>query len=124
MPGFSKRWLAACALMASLIVATCPAQAQEAAWKGRSVRDVLDQFRGDGLALVYSTQLVSDTLVVESEPLFHDPVLLLKEILEPHGLTLLEEQGVYLVVRDEAPAESAVQPVAETGTSDDPALAL
>jgi outer membrane receptor protein involved in Fe transport len=55
--------------------------------------------------LIYSSNLVTDDLAVDEEPVSREPVQLLVEILEPHGLTLNEVDGIYLVVRrSEEPA--------------------
>ena len=79
-------------------------------YAGKPVQEVLDEFRAGGLELVYSTRLVPPTLKVAGEPLFRQPVPLIREILEPHGLTLRDVDGVYFVVRregtDSAPAPS------------------
>ena len=85
-------------------------------YAGRAVQDVLDEFRAGGLDLVYSTQLVPESLAVAREPLFRQPVPLIKEILEPHGLTLSEVDGVYFVVRQE-PGSAPRAPPAPEGDS-------
>ncbi len=66
---------------------------------GQPIQAVLDAVRDSGIPIVYSTALVTPDLVVKSEPLFQDPLLRAREVLEPHGLTLLESDGLYLVVR-------------------------
>jgi len=73
--------------------------AEELPFQGRPVFDVLDEMRNDGLALIYSTNLVGDSLRVVREPVNREPVQLVIEILQPHGLTLNEIDGIYLVVR-------------------------
>ena len=73
--------------------------------QGRPVHEVLDEFRDDGLVLVYSTNLVTDDLTVVEEPVDTDPAQQAIDILEPHGLTLNEVDGVYLVVRKQAEPE-------------------
>jgi outer membrane receptor protein involved in Fe transport len=88
--------------------------------QGRPVHEVLDEFRDDGLVLVYSTNLVTDDLTVVEEPVDTDPAQQAIDILEPHGLTLNEVDGVYLVVRkkpepefpepDAQPAGSGAEP--------------
>lgn len=82
-------------------VAVSAAVADGPPYAGKAVRDVLEEVGAGGLALVYSTRLVPETLRVADEPLFRQPVPLLREILEPHGLTLNEVDGVYFVVRQE-----------------------
>jgi len=88
----------------SAIFTTTAVQAGEPSFRGRPVYEVLDELQDGGLALVYSTNLVSDDLTVVREPVSREPVQLVIEILEPHGLSLKEVDGVYLVVRKaEAP---------------------
>ncbi len=70
--------------------------------QGRPVYQVLDEFRKDGLALVYSTNLVTQDLRVTTDPVSSDPVAQVDEILQPHGLVLTRKSGVYLVVRVES----------------------
>ena len=84
-----------------LLVATVAAAADgpDLDYVGRKVSDVIDTFRDAGHPFVYSTSLVSEELVVETEPAPGTPLQLVTQILQPHGLTLSTEAGVYLVVR-------------------------
>ncbi len=66
---------------------------------GRSVADVIDEFRDDGFSFAYSTSLVSDDLVVRSEPDPGSPLQVVTQILRPYGLTIRTDSGVHLVVR-------------------------
>ncbi len=68
-------------------------------YAGRSVVEVIEELRESGLNLAYSTNLVSEDLVIESEPLQGEPIDVAREILRPHGLTIRTESGVHLVVR-------------------------
>ena len=70
---------------------------------GLPVQQVLEQQRESGFPIVYSTALVTPDLRVVNEPSFRDRRLLIQEILEPHGLTLQELDGHYLVVAQEEP---------------------
>ncbi len=99
-----------------------PARASESDMKGRAVQEVLDGYREKGLPLVYSTSLVPASLVVESEPFYREPVILLNEILDPHGLILRLVDGVYFVVRKEPEAEvsAAIPTVQEAARSVQP----
>jgi len=92
---------------------------------GRSVQEVLDDYRENGLALVYSTNLVTDELIVRTEPASVDPAQRVNEILAPYSLTLREAGGVYLVVRMDNPAEgaAAAAPLPEPLEAPDPELA-
>ena len=86
---------------------TC-ARAEETVYRGRPIHEVLGELQKDGLALVYSTNLVSNALMVVEEPVSRDPVQLAIEILEPHGLTLNQIDGIYLVVRQDVAPETGV----------------
>jgi len=69
-------------------------------YAGRSVTDVLHEWQGRGLNLVYNDQLVSPALRVQQEPSADAGVSLLNEVLAPHGLKLQEvSTGVWSVVR-------------------------
>ncbi len=68
-------------------------------YTGRVVADVIDEFREAGHPFAYSTSLVTDDLLVQSEPVSTDPRTLIDEILAPHQLTIRTEAGVFLVVR-------------------------
>ncbi len=98
------------------------AQAAEPPYAGRTIQAVLDELRAGGLPLVYSTQLVPDSLAVAAEPLFRQPLPLVREILEPHGLTVRDVDGVYFVVRltEDDAARSPPRPDDGRGTAAEP----
>lgn len=81
-------------------------------YTGESVQSVLQSLREQGLPLAWSSNLLPTDLPVLAEPDSADPVSAVREILEPHNLTLVEHEGMFLVVR--IAEESA--PVAETGS--------
>lgn len=88
---------------------------QDASNAGRRVVDVIEDLRAAGLAVVYSTNVVSDDLYVAFEPQPGTPVDVLEQILRPHGLELRLESGVYLVVpRD---YESTEKPTGPSGAA-------
>jgi outer membrane receptor protein involved in Fe transport len=64
-----------------------PASAAES-YAGRPVNEVLREWQGRGLTLIYNDQLVSPALRVKQEPGAATGVALLTEILAPHGLKL------------------------------------
>jgi hypothetical protein len=87
------------------MVASVPLLGQPAGpYSGRSVQAVIDELRAAGAPLVYSTNLLPDSLRVTAEPTSRGPLTIAREVLQPHGLTLREEAGVWLVVRAEPPA--------------------
>jgi len=78
-----------------------------AAYTGRPLTAVLAEIEGRGMRLIYSSELVKPEMRVLSEPHAKDDRALLKEILEPHGLTLKDGPGgVVLIV--EAPHRKIV----------------
>lgn len=75
-------------------------------WAGRKLSAVLDELRAGGLPLLYSSQVVSDELVIDQEP---DAVLQLERLrqaLEDLGLELQSLEPVsqgYAIVRSQRP---------------------
>jgi outer membrane receptor protein involved in Fe transport len=68
-------------------------------YAGRAVSEVLREWQGRGLTLIYNDQLVSPAMRVQQEPAAADGVALLGEILAPHGLKLRPVgPGVWSVV--------------------------
>ena len=66
----------------------------------RRVSDVLDELRGAGFVFIYSTHTVPAGLRITVEPVARGGVELAREILTPHGLTLLEAAPkIYSIAR-------------------------
>jgi len=80
------------------------AQTQREGYAGRTVVTVIEGFRSQGWPFAYSTNLVSDDLLVITEPEGSEVLDVVREILVPHGLTLRSEEGLWLIVRDDASA--------------------
>ena len=78
-----------------------------APYLGRPVADVIDEFRDAGHPFAYSNALVTDDLIVSIEPREGEPAEIVRQILEPHQLTVRHEAGVYLVI----PVKPAAEPV-------------
>ncbi len=96
-----------------LIAAAVPAaEGPTVPYVGRPVAEVIDEFRAEGIPLAYSTGLIGSDLLIVNEPIEAEPVALVNEILQPHGLTLRTIAGVHLVVRidrtDSTPDEATV----------------
>ncbi len=66
---------------------------------GRAVVDVIEELRGQGHRIVYSSRLVSPDLLVTLEPASSAPLEALSEILAAHELMLAADGETYLVVR-------------------------
>ena len=91
-------------------------QAAWAQYQGRSVGNILDELRAEGLVFIYSTQIVPAQLTVVGEPKARHGLALAQEILAPHGLGLSQAAPrVYAVVRDGSAARAvpAVAPEPE-----------
>lgn len=111
----------------ALLVVAPVAWALDPPYQGKAIHEVLDGFRAGGLNLVYSTNLVTPGLAVITEPEHREPVLLLREILEPHGLTLEEAGGNYVVARTASgppPLTAAAEPDPGQMVSGDEVLKL
>jgi hypothetical protein len=91
----------ACLLLLGLLssgVAGQPAQSHPP-FQGMSVQAVLEHFRSQGYPLVYSTGLVAEDLMVFYEPVSSEPLDIVEEILQAHGLRIKQEDGIYLIIR-------------------------
>jgi len=87
---------------------------------GQRVAAIIDQFRSEGYPFLYSSNLVDDSMLVKWEPEATDPVDIVREILEPHGLTLRSEADVILIVRpDRRTVENGSILLILTGGNDD-----
>src|SRR5688572_6033507 len=86
-----------------MLIATASAGAQSVAsgsFKGRRVSDVLNEFKGRGLNLIFSDALVPRSLRVTQEPRETTARGIVTEILAAHGLSIQEERrGALLVVK-------------------------
>ncbi|MDX1507062.1 MAG: TonB-dependent receptor plug domain-containing protein, partial [Woeseiaceae bacterium] len=83
------------------------AQGATPPYVGRSIEAVLEELRAEGMALAWSSRLVTPELRVVAEPGSEDALDIAREILAAHGLMLREDEGVYLVVRVPASAAPA-----------------
>ena len=68
-------------------------------YAGRTLVEVIDEFRSQGEPFVYSTNVVTDDLYVAFEPEPGPPLEIVQQILRPHGLTVHTDSGVYIIVR-------------------------
>lgn len=66
---------------------------------GRSISAVVDDLRSAGLPFAYSTAVLPPTMTVVRTARASDPIELVREILQPHGLALRWTAGLYVVVR-------------------------
>ena len=109
------------ALAALLLVMNIVSLAAETgSFLGRSVAAVIEEFRAAGHPIAYSTRLVPPDLRVTREPTATQAKEILRQILEPHALTLRFDSGIYLVVRTESSAAGQLLFVLRAGSDDAP----
>ncbi len=93
---------------------------QAVPYTGRTVANVIDGFREQGHPFAYSTHLVTAELRVMSEPEPGTPVEIVRQILEPYGLTVQSESNVHLVVRADPQKVQGSAPSASASTAAQP----
>ena len=97
---FQPGWRAL--LLIGTVAFACCAHAQSGAvprYTGHSVASVIDAFRAENWSFVYSTNLVSESMMVTVEPRGVDPVEIVREILKPYRLAVRERDEFFLIVR-------------------------
>ncbi len=86
-----------------------------AAYAGKQINSTLDDLRHQGVTFIYNTDLIPDSLLVQTEPAARAPVEVAREILSPYGLILTQvAPRMFAVVR----ASPAVRP--QTSGNDPP----
>lgn len=111
----------ACAVLLGAAAAPAAAPAQEppstgralvpGRFAGRPLAEVLGALQSQGLAIVFTSELVRPEMRVAAEPTTREPRRILDEVLAPHGLAIQEGPGGVLVVvarREAAAASSAI----------------
>lgn len=101
MPSGSRRLLSvAVAVLAAVLALPAPPARASAGegYTGRPLSEVLRTLQEEGLALVFTTELVRPEMTVESEPAAEEPRRVLEEVLAPHGLAVQEGPDRVLVV--------------------------
>ena len=97
-----------------LCLATC-ATAAPHTFQGRSLDEALRLLQQDGLPIVYSTEIVTPSMRVNSEPHARTPRQQLDELLSQHGLKAQSGPGrLILVVRDSESAGRRPPPARST----------
>ena len=87
-------------LLAVLVLVPLVAPGDEGPpYLGRPVVAVIEEFREAGEPFAYSTNLVTEDLVVTVEPQPGDALSIVRQILKPHDLVVVEDAGVFLVRR-------------------------
>ncbi|NQV86394.1 MAG: TonB-dependent receptor, partial [Woeseiaceae bacterium] len=76
-------------------------------WQGRQVSELLLDLSNQGYQIIFSSDVVTDKLLVQSEPDLSEPLLGLRTVLEAHGLALeMGPAGTWLVRKNLAPQAS------------------
>ncbi len=102
-----------CALAFGFLVASAapgqslPGQKNGTSFRGLSLKQALQVLQAAGLPVVFSSNVVRDSMRVESEPRGMSPREILGELLRPHGLRAEEVAGRLVVVAAEPPRVAA-----------------
>ena len=75
---------------------------------GQQLSEVIDSIRQLGYPIVYTSQLVTSSMLVQSEPTGREPIELVNEILRPYGLKLNLADGIYFVVRNQSAKQDEI----------------
>ena len=100
------------------VVVASTAAGDPAPMAGRPVSAIIDEFRAAGHPFAYSDALVTGDMLVETEPDPGKPADVVRQILQPHRLTVRYEAGIYLVIpaapKEAPPATTGVETAAAT----------
>ncbi|HSF43804.1 MAG TPA: TonB-dependent receptor, partial [Thermoanaerobaculia bacterium] len=83
-----------------------------AVYEGRPLAEVLLSLQKEGLAIVFTSELVRPEMKVMAEPVAREPRRVLDEILAPHGLRAEEGVGGVLVIvaaPERSPREASIE---------------
>ena len=84
-----------------LLLACLAGTAEAAAYRGETLESALERLRAEGVALLYSSDLVKPWMRVEQEPRATETRALLAELLAPHGIVVADgPDGALLLVRE------------------------
>ncbi|MEZ5565664.1 MAG: TonB-dependent receptor [Gammaproteobacteria bacterium] len=80
-------------------------------YAGRPLRAILAELQGPDLTLIYNDQLVSGSMIVQSEPQSSGRLPVLREILAPHGLKLRQiGPQAWVIVATSSDSQAAAPP--------------
>jgi len=107
------RFLPLCVATTALLVLPGIAMADPGDWQGRRLSEFLDRLNEQGLHIIYTSDLVTDDMLLANEPDAGDPKAALADALRPFGLRSTDgPAGSLLIVRAE-PAGPAGVDIAE-----------
>ncbi len=114
------------ARIAALALATAAAATSIAEpWLGRPLVQALNELQRADFSVIFSSELVPDSLRVTVEPRPGDAPDVARQLLQPHGLGLKPvAPGLFAVVRLDAGAAASTPPGAPTSSSQPAALPL
>lgn len=96
---------------AALALVAIPVQstADPTSWAGQALSDYLDALNDQGLRIIYTSDLVTGNMRLDTEPDPDNPAATLAAVLRPHGLAVTEgPAGSLLVVRSTTAAPAPV----------------
>jgi outer membrane receptor protein involved in Fe transport len=87
--------------------------AARAVVRGQPLAQALDELRGNGLGLIFSSALVEPGFVVSTDPGSGSPEEIARRVLAPYGLGLNQVRpGLFAVIRMATPPQPAAPPAA------------
>ena len=100
--------LVCCVLLLGALLST-PCLAERKAYAGRTLSSVLAELSDPGMRLIYSSELVPDSLLVLREPKHRDRLRLTRELLAQHGLVASTVRGdLYVILRGDSRMQAQI----------------
>ena len=100
--------LVCCVLLCGALLST-PCFAERKAYAGRTLSSVLAELSDPGMRLIYSSELVPDSLLVLREPEHRDRLRLTRELLAQHRLVASAVRGdLYVIVRGDSRMQARI----------------
>lgn len=96
------------ALLLSLLSATMVTLAYE--FTGKSLQQAIAELEAQGLPVLYSSDLVKAEMSIARTPTAHSPRAILEEIVQPHGIQVVEGPAGLLLLTRARPVEPSVAP--------------
>jgi RNA polymerase sigma-70 factor (ECF subfamily) len=104
------------AIVLVLALASLVADAQDSdRFAGRPLAEVLADLQAEGLQIVFSSAVVTPTMVVEEEPHGDDPRSILDQVLRAHGLRAEVAPGGQILILVATPATGSIRGIVTVG---------
>ena len=94
--------------------------AAESQWQGRAVGEFIEFLTTQGLKVIYSTDVVRDSFVVQVEPNSDEPLEALQDVLRPYGLIASAGPGNTWLIIKNGSVMKLDEPVVEERVSNQP----